>query len=288
MKKGRFKVKITIAGIVFVILTIILGVAAINTGNNLLYIIAALMLSIMGLSGFSSFINLINLDFTLELPQEIYAKKKTFLIIKIKNKKQYFPSFLLGIKNSFSISWLTFLPPKKEASIYLWTVFQRRGWQNIPEIFIFSYFPLSFFSRGFKLSFKEKCLVYPKPIVCDFSSMLKDFGHEDVQKKGEEDFKGLRESLNGEYLRHVHWLATARLGKFILKEYEGDGSKKVLLILSNKNDLENQLGRLTYLANLFFKKDYAVGLKTPSIYLPPEKGEKQRKEILKTLALYET
>ncbi|CAD7771508.1 MAG: hypothetical protein KIIPBIDF_00264 [Candidatus Methanoperedenaceae archaeon GB50] len=69
MRKSRFQVKITKPGIFFVALTIMLGVAAVNTGNNLIYLIAALMLSLMALSGLSSFLNLVGLDFKIEVPR---------------------------------------------------------------------------------------------------------------------------------------------------------------------------------------------------------------------------
>ena len=60
--KKRYRVKITAAGYVYVLITIILGVGAVNTGNNLLYLMSSLLLALMVLSGMSSLGNLFSLS----------------------------------------------------------------------------------------------------------------------------------------------------------------------------------------------------------------------------------
>ncbi|MCD6214299.1 MAG: DUF58 domain-containing protein [Candidatus Desulfofervidus sp.] len=289
MRKSRFRVKITKPGAFFVALTIMLGVAAVNTGNNLIYLIAALMLSLMALSGLSSFLNLVGLDFKIEVPEETYASRRTLLTIWIKNRKPYLPSFLLGINTPLGTTWLPYLPPKKTMPMHLWVSFPKRGWQKLPEMMVFSYFPLYFFSRGFKYFKEQAFVVYPKPLSCPLPPAIFHQGQrEQGRQKGREEFRNLREWVSGDDLRYVHWLATARLNKFVIKEYEGGGTKNIILsIPSGTKDIELHLSRLTYLANTLFKAGYAVGLKTNSLYLPPKRGLQQRKNILKTLALYE-
>jgi uncharacterized protein (DUF58 family) len=289
MKRGNFKVKITKPGIFFVLLTIVLGVAAINTGNNLLYLIAGLMLSIMALSGLSSFFNLVNLELSLETPGEIYASQQALLTIRIRNKKRYLPSFLLGMSTPLGISWLPYLPPKKGLDLNLWMVFPKRGWQNLAEITLSSYFPLRFFSRSFKYFTDETYLVYPKPIFSPLPQAAFSEGEEgEGNQRDKQDFRGLREFEEGDDLRYVHWVATAKLNKFILKEYRGSGFKDIVLSIGPEiESIEEHLSRLTYLTNTLIKAGYTVGLEANSLYLPPNRGERQRKDILKALALYE-
>jgi disulfide bond formation protein DsbB len=47
----KYEVKITSSGLIYILITIVLSVAAINTGNNLLYIISSLLLALMAISG---------------------------------------------------------------------------------------------------------------------------------------------------------------------------------------------------------------------------------------------
>jgi len=80
----RFRVKISLPGIVFILLTLILGGAAVNTGNNLLYLITSLMLALMGLSGMVSLVNLLGLSLDISPPQEVYAGQRALFSLSVK------------------------------------------------------------------------------------------------------------------------------------------------------------------------------------------------------------
>jgi len=54
----RYRVKVNRAGIFFTGVTIFLGVSAVNTSNNLLYLVVSFLLSFMLLSGMLSLYNL--------------------------------------------------------------------------------------------------------------------------------------------------------------------------------------------------------------------------------------
>jgi len=291
MKRRRYQVKVTAPGVIFIALTIILGIAAVNTGNNLLYLIAATMLSVMALSGLSSFINLLGLEFNLQPVSEIYALQKTLFVVQIKNKKRWWPSFLLGIRVNEQTKWLPYLPGSATSQTHVWIVFPHRGWQQLPPIVVFSYFPLHFFSRGFNLTLKQQYLVYPRPIFSTFSiKTFNEQGTSEGKRRGQEgEFRSLRDFIPGDSLRFVHWLATAKWSKFMVKEFANTGLKRIVLSLSgDKNEVETELGKLTYLTNTLLKAGFEVGLKISSLYLPPRRGETQRRKILNILATYET
>ena len=52
MKRQKREVRLSRPGNVFVGLTLALGFAAVNTGNNVLFLLVSMMLSLMVLSGF--------------------------------------------------------------------------------------------------------------------------------------------------------------------------------------------------------------------------------------------
>ncbi|MDQ7037815.1 MAG: DUF58 domain-containing protein, partial [Aquificota bacterium] len=92
------KVKIKRSGSVFIGVTVFLGVAAANTGNNLLYILVSSMLSVMLVSGLSSLLNLRGIKITLIPPPRVFAGRRTTFRI-ILRKEGILPSFLIRVSS---------------------------------------------------------------------------------------------------------------------------------------------------------------------------------------------
>ena len=87
----RYQVKITASGYIYIVVTILISVAAINTGNNLLYIISSLMLALMAISGIASLFNLFFIEISLRPPEEVFAgiPARFSLRARITPKEQY-------------------------------------------------------------------------------------------------------------------------------------------------------------------------------------------------------
>ncbi len=286
----RFRVKISLPGIVFILLTLILGGAAVNTGNNLLYLITSLMLALMGLSGMVSLLNLLGLSLDISPPQEVYAGQRALFSLSVKNKK-ILPSFLLQFSYPSGGAYLSYIPAKGRLTVPAWFIFHRRGWQKVGEIRVSSEFPVGFFERGFVIKEERQVLVYPRPIPCTDSFALEE--DIDLRKAGytipekEGDLRQLRKFYPGDTLRDVHWPATARYGKFIVKEYSVERPKALILTIDKRQDLEKNLGRLTYLICKLIVQNYPLGLNLPKLFIPPAQGVLQKKKLLEALATYE-
>ncbi|MET0090057.1 MAG: DUF58 domain-containing protein [Candidatus Thiodiazotropha sp.] len=52
-----------------------------------------------------------------------------------------------------------------------------------------------------------------------------------AQRDGQEQFLSIREYVHGDSLRHIHWRASARLQRLVVKEYERDDRPMLLLAL---------------------------------------------------------
>ncbi|MFN3406917.1 MAG: hypothetical protein ACK40E_04220, partial [Caldimicrobium sp.] len=81
------QLKVTKAGYIYIVLTIFIGVSAVNTGNNFLYIITSILLSFMWLSGLFARFNLRGLAIEIFASKEAYAGKKNFLKMKLEKDK---------------------------------------------------------------------------------------------------------------------------------------------------------------------------------------------------------
>jgi len=286
----RYRVKVTRAGTIYIALTLALGIAAVNTGSSLLYLILSVMLSAMALSGLSSLVNLLGIKVRARPAGEVFAGMKASFLMEIENRKP-FPAFLIAIEGGEGRATVPYLPPWGRSQVFLPLLFPRRGWQRVPPLRIVSSHPFGLFRRGFWMRTGDRCLVYPRPIPAPEplpSSEPKGERRGGERGKGPEgDFFGVRPFSPGDSFRLVHWQATARVAHFMVKEYREEERGPFLLHLDEGLDLEFALGKLTFLASRLLQKGYAVGVELPHLFIPPSWGEGQRRRILEALALYE-
>ncbi|MGB8324235.1 MAG: hypothetical protein WCE52_14850, partial [Candidatus Acidiferrum sp.] len=71
--RESFDYDVTRVGIVYALVTLVIGIAALNTGNNLLYIVVAAMLAAILVSGVVSAWVLRWLELDVHLPEHVFA-----------------------------------------------------------------------------------------------------------------------------------------------------------------------------------------------------------------------
>jgi len=94
----RFNVRyeLTREGVAYILAVLVIGVAALNTANNLLFIIVAAMLAAVLVSGVSSTIVLFGLDLKVTLPENVFAGKPCIGSITVRNDGRV-PSFSVSV-----------------------------------------------------------------------------------------------------------------------------------------------------------------------------------------------
>ena len=95
--RETFDYDVTRAGIVYVLVTLVIGIAALNTGNNLLYIVVAAMLAAIIVSGYVSALVLRHLELDVHLPQHVFAGRPVRGRIVLKNPRRSLPSFSVRV-----------------------------------------------------------------------------------------------------------------------------------------------------------------------------------------------
>jgi uncharacterized protein (DUF58 family) len=88
--------EVTRAGAVYMVLVLIIGVAALNTGNNLLYIIVAAMLAAIAVSGIASAACLDRLELQLNVPDHIFAGLDVTATLSVRNPRKWFPALSIS------------------------------------------------------------------------------------------------------------------------------------------------------------------------------------------------
>ena len=154
--RDAFNYDVTGVGIMYVVSVLLIGVAALNTGNNLLYVIVAAMLAAILVSGVASALVLRGLELDIRLPDQVFADRPTLGKIVIRNRRRWLPSFSISVvplKQKPSTQWqwtaTTFGFPPGQPAAKQWVRLPDRQFRRItggaatpPGIFTESaYFP---------------------------------------------------------------------------------------------------------------------------------------------------
>jgi uncharacterized protein (DUF58 family) len=118
--RESFDFEVTRAGVVYVLVTLVIGIAALNTGNNLLYIVVAAMLAGILVSGFVSALVLRGLELDVRLPQHLFAGRAVPGRIVLRNSRRFLASFSIRV-----------VPARREKKK------QRLKWKWEPTTFVF-------------------------------------------------------------------------------------------------------------------------------------------------------
>lgn len=95
--RESFDFDVTRAGIIYALVTLVIGIAALNTGNNLLYIVVAAMLAAILVSGVVSAWVLRWLELDVRLPEHLFAGRPVHGRIVLHNPRRWLPSFSIRV-----------------------------------------------------------------------------------------------------------------------------------------------------------------------------------------------
>lgn len=88
---------VTRAGLIYILISVVIGIAAINTGNNLLYVVVAALLSAILVSGVASAWVLKGLALDVHLPEHVFAGRPMLARLLLRNTTSWLPSFSVRI-----------------------------------------------------------------------------------------------------------------------------------------------------------------------------------------------
>ncbi len=297
----KTQLKITKLGFFYIFLTVFVGISAINTGNNLLFVVVSFLLSFMLLSGWFAKLNLKWLEIYFTFPQECYVGLPTLVKVTLINRKKFIPSFL--VKLNFKIKnfknthpyLVTFFLTEYISEKVLTITFLERGYNYIEEIYIFSNFPFNFFVLKKPLKIKKKLLVFPKPTNC--IRIFKEFlTFEKLTEKnyrlgeGEGEFKGIKDYFKGIPTKYISWKHSAKFEEALkIKSFSQELTTFTIINFEEIKipDLEEKLSCVTYIILENFKKGIPTGLKINGKFFPPQLSYFHKINMLKELALYE-
>ncbi len=268
--------------------------AAINTANNLLYLMEAGLLSFFVISSIFGHRNLSRLQITLKAPEEIFAATEYPLHITVANRGKFMPAFLFRIGSGETSLLFPYLAPGRSRSASLPFSFPKRGAAFLAGLTVSSLFPFHFTRREREISHQIPLIVFPQPLeqgakALDFTARH-PAGEELALRPGQgREVLAVRDYRAGDALRHIHWKASARTGELKTKEMAAAVAQPLIIDFHEiaGADLERKLSAVVFLILSLLKRNVKVGLRIDGKYYPPGQAKRHRLAMLTELALYD-
>lgn len=306
----RIDYKLTREGILYIAGVFVVALAALNTGNNLLFLVLACLLAGIIVSGVLSQLVLTGLEMRIELPEHVFAAQPIRALIELRNEKQHLPSFSLRVVGEDKKSraqiltrpvYFPYVPRRQAVGQGVELVFPRRGVYRQESFGIRTRFPFGFLQKTRRVNSDLELVVYPRvepteefyeilPLVSgELESFSRGRGH---------DLYAIREYQPTDSARFVDWKASAKTGALKVREFTREDERRVMLVLdpflaasATGKDAEERFERgVTLCACLawhFYEIDSVLAFRTAGFETPLAPAGEVIYDVLRHLALVE-
>ena len=247
----QIEYKVTREGIVYIAGILVVALAALNTGNNLLFMVLACLLAGLLISGLLSRVVLGGVDVNLELPEHIFARRTILAVAELYNEKQMTPSFSVSLvsedspkskKNTVANPlpqildrpvYFPYIPHRQTVRQTVELTFPRRGIYRQDALGLRTRFPFGFLQKTRRVNSKIEVVVYPQiqPTEEFYEVLPLVSGELESYQRGRgNDLYAIREYQSNDSARHVDWKASAKIGALQVKEYAREDERRVMLV----------------------------------------------------------
>ncbi|MBK6750575.1 MAG: DUF58 domain-containing protein [Pyrinomonadaceae bacterium] len=256
----------TTGGAVMIVLIVVVGFSAWNTGNNLLFLVLSFLIAAMIVGFFAGRIVLQKLDVKMRFPESIFAGEPTPVTVSLGNRKRLFPAIsvvadvrgkereksivadeLHAILPGFiakrlgrpptvrrTLGHFAFVPKRGTEENKVEYTFPNRGHFLIKNFELSTRFPFGFFRHRRRLPAREtELIIFPKitPFSAAHAEIPLDAGRLTSAKRGVgQDLLALRDYQTNDDLRRVDWKATARSRQLTVREFAAEDERRVTVI----------------------------------------------------------
>jgi len=251
-----FPIEPTSGGGVFLVIIIVVGFAAWNTGNNLLFLVFSLLCSTLFVGWVVARASLRDLTVSARFPDHIFAAEAAPVIVTLRNNKRVLPSFSIlvearGPGNESDenpkrrrrhlkrlLAYFSYVPHHAAAEQRVEQLFPKRGHVLIDGFELSTRFPFGFFRRRRRLRARNvDIIVYPKPeVISDELHLLPMYaGRMPAMRRGAgHDLFSMRDYQPQDDLRHIDWKATARSRRLTVREFTSEDERRITIVLDTR------------------------------------------------------
>lgn len=292
--RPRRSVKLTPVGRAYLILTLGAGLGALNTGNNLLYLVVGVLLANILVSSVLSERALAGLEVRRLGTEGAFAGEPFSFRWEVRKKSGAAYALTVGERTSGleGEGRLAHLRAGATAVVRANLVAERRGPHRLETIRVTTAYPFGLFAKSRLFPSEGMLLVYPKRVAPERTPppLRKGSGGTWADPRrggGQGDLRALRALREGEDARGIHWSKSAEVGELLAIEREREQARTHELSLEPRQPgpaLERACEALAAKATWLLEEGCAVGLTVPEAQVPPGLGAAQRLRILEVLA----
>jgi uncharacterized protein (DUF58 family) len=244
----------TSGGGVFLVIIVVVGFAAWNTGNNLLFLVFSLLVSTLFVGWIAARASLRDLTVSARFPDHIFAGDPAPVIVTLRNTKRVLPSFSIlvearGPSSDDSgkrrkryakrlLAYFSYVPHHAAAEQRVDQLFPQRGHVLIDGFELSTRFPFGFFRRRRRLRARNvDIIVYPKPeVISDELHLLPMYAgrNPSLRRGAGHDLFSLRDYQPQDDLRHIDWKATARSRRLTVREFTSEDERRISIVLDTR------------------------------------------------------
>jgi uncharacterized protein (DUF58 family) len=292
-------VRLTRIGTTFVIFTVVIGFAALNTGNNALYIALTFLLGTLLLSGIASKGGLKHLTVELTGIDQAWAGRPANAVLRVSNRSR-----IWNVRDVVIVSneldrpaVIEMIRRRSEATVHAAFLFRRRGIVELKRVDLYTRYPFAFFLKKRRVAIHGEVVVFPRlladeglrerfrPVSGEQSAVLRPGAGSEIHS--------FREYVRGDSLRQVYWKKSAGIGRWIVKQTEAEAARAVHVVVdpykprgASDDDFESMVSETATFVFHALRRGLDVGLTLPRVTLrsnDPEHGS----PMFRALALLE-
>lgn len=269
-----------------------MGFSAVNTGNNLLFLVVSGLLAFMSVTGLAGMLNIKGLTPELLPPMELFAGTPACFRLQVRNAKRLLPSFLIRLEfpGGHGVT-LPLVPRSGSAEGCVTLTIPGRGRAGVGTITVSSPFPVNFFTRWWTFPAEAGFIVFPRLIKGQPDG--NDRGQKQVgsairQNRGlDGELERIGNYSGSEPLRMIHWKLSARSDELLVKQFGRLTAQPLVIDIDTLpgSNIEERISRAAWLVRRW-SRERPVGLRFGGRIIPAEAGHRHSLRLLTELALY--
>lgn len=233
--------RLTRDGWFFLTVTMAIGFAALNTGHNLFYLIFAMLVSLIIVSGILSERAVRSLAVERQLPREVFARGAAAFSLAVVNRSRRRTIYAVEVRDGIEreakrrVGFIDRLGPGAARVFHsVWT-FETRGRRRFRNIHLVTRFPFGLFEKTRIAPVVDEVVVYPAIDRGGGRHSATDLSRAAIRKhRLGEELIGLRPRLPEDDRRSIHWRVSARAGELMVKEAGEAPDRAVAVFFDNR------------------------------------------------------
>ena len=238
----RLGLRPTPSGLRFLLLIGVMEFAAYNTRNNLLYLMFSVGLATTVVSLVAGRRCLSHVEIEPEQSDDIYAGSVSIGRFRARNASRFNEAFGLELEaldypGPRPTTRITRLSRREARSFTLERIYPLRGRYESDRVSLSTVYPFGLFRSQRVVRLSRELTVFPRIEKVDLSFVFRERAGKlplSRRRGNSEDLLRVKEYAPGDNLHYIHWKASAKLGRFMVREFSSEVRRRFTIVFDNR------------------------------------------------------